>query len=70
MKPKDYERAWHELKDKLLSEYPAVTHLADVSNGDWERGELSKHVEVLERMDKLDGTNEFSNLLSDLEMSD
>ena len=67
MKDKQFKDAWQELKDKLLSDYPTVEHLADVSNGDWERGELSKHEEVLEHMDFLDGTNEFSNLLSDLE---
>lgn len=66
MKSKDYERAWHELKDKLLSEYPAVAHLAYVSNGDSERGEMSKHVDVLEYMDQLDGTQDFSNLLNDM----
>lgn len=60
-------QAWDALKELLIKEYPEVTHLADISNGEWERGEMSKHEEVLERMDKLDGTNEFSNLLRDLE---
>lgn len=67
MKDREYKEIWQFLKDKLLIEYPSVLHLADVSNGDWERGEMSKHKEVLEHMDQLDGTNEFSNLLSDLE---
>lgn len=67
MKDREYKDAWQELKDKLLSDYPGVEHLADVSNGDWERGELSKHEDILRRMDKLDNTNEFSNLLSDME---
>lgn len=60
-------KAWDKLKEILIKEYPEVAHLADVSNGEEERGEMSKHEEVLEHMDKLDGTNEFSNLLSDLE---
>ncbi|MEN3090735.1 MAG: hypothetical protein ABC378_13115 [Staphylococcus pseudoxylosus] len=60
-------KAWDALKELLMKEYPEVAHLADVSNGDGERGEMSKHEEVLEHMDKLDGTNEFSNSLSDLE---
>lgn len=60
-------KAWDALKELLMKEYPEVVHLADVSNGDWERGELSKHEDILRRMDKLDNTNEFSNLLSDLE---
>lgn len=59
-------KAWDALKELLMKEYPEVAHLADVSNGDGERGEMSKHKEVLEHMDKLDGTNEFSNSLSDL----
>jgi len=67
MKDKQYKAIWQELKDKLLSDYPTVEHLADVANGDWERGELSKHEDILRHMDQLDGTNEFSNLLSDLE---
>lgn len=60
-------KAWDALKELLIKEYPEVAHLADVSNGEGERGEMSKHGEILEHMDKLDGTNEFSNLLSDLE---
>ena len=60
-------KAWEELKGLLMEEYPSVVHLADVSNGDDERGLMNKHEEVLEYMDKLDGTNRFSKLLSDLE---
>lgn len=67
MKDREYKVAWQELKDKLLSDYPTVEHLADVSNGDWERGELSKHEDILRHMDKLDGTKQFSKLLSDME---
>ena len=67
MKDREYKDARQELKEKLLTEYLAVEHLADVSNGDGERGELSKHEEILRHMDQLDGANEFSNLLSDLE---
>lgn len=59
-------KAWDKLKELLIKEYSEVVHLADVSNGEWERGEMSKHGEVLEHMDKLDGTNEFSKLLSDM----
>lgn len=70
MKDRQYKAIWQELKEKLLRDYPTVVHSADVSNGEGERGEMNKHEEVLEHMDKLDGTNEFSNLLSDIEMSD
>ncbi|MDW4448829.1 hypothetical protein QI117_00245 [Staphylococcus saprophyticus] len=67
MKDREYKDAWQKLKDKLLSDYPTVEHLADVSNGDWERGELSKHEDILRHMDQLDGTKQFSKLLSDME---
>ena len=60
-------KAWDSLKELLMKEYPSVVHLADVSNGDDERGLMNKHEEVLEYMDKLDGTNEFRNLLRDME---
>lgn len=60
-------KAWDSLKELLMKEYPSVVHLANVSNGEGERGEMSKHEEVLEYMDKLDGTNEFRNLLRDME---
>ena len=60
-------KAWDSLKELLMKEYPSVVHLADVSNGDDERGLMNKHEEVLEHMDKLDGTNEFRNLLRDME---
>lgn len=60
-------KAWDSLKELFMKEYPEVAHLADVSNGDDERGQLSKHEEVLEHMDFLDGTNEFSILLNDME---
>lgn len=61
MKPKDYERAWHELKDTTMQDYIrtrkayGTKHLATVL-----------YSIELRRMDQLDGTNEFSNLLSDV----
>lgn len=51
MKPKDYERVWHELKEELLRNYPSTDHEAYISNGDWERGLLSKQREILFHMD-------------------
>lgn len=60
-------KAWEELKELLMEEYPEVAHLADISNGDFEGGLMVNHEEIGKHMDKLDGTNEFSNLLSDLE---
>lgn len=67
MRDKEYKDAWQTLKDTMLEDYPTVDHEADVSNGDGERGVLATYEKLLKVMDELDGTNEFSNLLSDLE---
>lgn len=67
MKDKEYKKIWQKLKETLIQKYPECCHKADVSNGDWERGELSAVVSVLYHMDKLDETREFSNLLEDME---
>ena len=79
MKPRDYEKAWHTLKEKMLSDYvkthKAVEkiikpnnqyHLFQVANAMVGKNELQRLLEV---MDYLDETNEFSNLLHDLERS-
>ena len=66
MKDREYRVAWNSLKDTMLEEYPLVDHEADVSNGEAERGILSTYEKVLKRMDHLDGTHEFSNLLHDM----
>ena len=52
MKDREYKDAWHTFKDEKMNNY--IT---------WPNAE--KRDDLL-RMDKLDGTNEFSNLLSDL----
>lgn len=70
MRDRDYKEAWNSLKDAMLEEYPAVDHEADVSNGDAERGVLSAYEKVLKQMDQLDNTNEFSNLLDDMNRSE
>lgn len=70
MKDREYRDAWNTLKDTMLEEYPAVDHEADVSNGDAKRGVLSTYEKVLNQMDKLDGTYEFSNLLHDMNRSE
>lgn len=77
MKDKDYKRAWLELKEKKLKEYVKVHrsvnkimtpnnqyHLFQIANAMVSKNELARD---LKRMDQLDGTQEFRNLLSDLE---
>lgn len=67
MKNKDYERAWKELKDKLLSDYPYKIEVARELQGSYEFGMAEQIKRTGLAMDQLDGTNEFSNLLNDME---
>lgn len=67
MKDREYKDAWQELKETLMQKYLEFCYKADVSNGDWEKGFLLMTIDILQYMDSLDNTNEFSNLLSDLE---
>ena len=60
-------KAWEELKGLLMEEYPQLIRMWESTHGEGEHAEYCKANEILERMDKLDNTNEFSNLLSDLE---
>ena len=60
-------KAWEELKGLLMEEYPQLIRMWESTHGEGEHAEYYKTNEMLEHMDKLDGTNEFSNLLSDLE---
>lgn len=70
MKDKDYKRAWLDLKGNLLEEYPSLHDLhwpEGKSYSDYDNGRLEKLENVLMKMDQLDRTHEFQNLLSDLE---
>lgn len=60
-------KAWDKLKGLLMEEYPQLIRMWESTHGEGEHAEYCKANEILERMDKLDNTNEFSNLLSDLE---
>ena len=50
-----------------MEEYPQLIRMWESTHGEGEHAEYCKANEILERMDKLDNTNEFSNLLSGLE---
>lgn len=67
MKDKDYKRAWIELKEEMLMLYPITLHMTKMADGDEDKSALFQLSELLKRMDELDGTHEFQNLLSDLE---
>ena len=70
MKDKEYKNAWQTLKEGLLTEYPYLVRVWESTNGEGEHAEMSTANETLERMDQLDGTHEFSNLLDDMKRED
>lgn len=67
MKDKEYKRAWLELKEEMLFQYPIILHMTKMADGKEDESSLFQLGEHLKRMDELDGTNDFKNLLSDLE---
>lgn len=67
MKARDYEYTWYTLKETLLTQYPYKKRYAEFSEGEFENGMCKELEQVLNYMDCLDGTHEFSNLLNDLE---
>ena len=67
MKNREYKDTWHKLKDELREMFIYGYHL--------EEGTPSKYMNeaygiVFEKMDELDGTHEFSNLLHDMNRED
>lgn len=77
MKYREYKDAWQTFKEERTQEYIKLHrtvnqvikpnnqyYLFQVANAMVGKNDLAH---VLKQMDKLDGTNEFSNLLSDLE---
>ena len=66
----NYEKAWQTLKEELLTDYPFLVRVWVSTNGEGEHAEMCKANEILERMDELDGTHEFSNLLDDMNRED
>lgn len=67
MKDREYKGAWQKLKEQLLNEYPNALNIQKFYCGSYEFGIVQKLEEIGKLMDSLDGSNEFSNLLSDME---
>ncbi|MGJ5649399.1 hypothetical protein [Staphylococcus warneri] len=59
--------AWDELKSQLLATYHQSERNFDISGGDDERGIMTKHAEVLESMDELDGEDDFYKMINKTE---
>lgn len=72
MKDKDYKRAWLDFKEEKIKEY-VLRHNQLKQTSVLEARNLSIKEMMwslkydLQRMDEMDGTNEFKNLLYDLE---
>ena len=69
-------KAWEELKNKLTEDYIeqiryinqySITDANDTWSSGWNMSTAQQLYTDLHLMDQLDGTNEFSNLLNDLE---
>lgn len=67
MKDREYKDAWQELKEEKIRYFILLHDAYKVHQFERQRISLNVTRQTLLHMDKLDGTNEFSNLLSDLE---
>lgn len=68
MSDKQYKDAWQELKEKKIEKFIQLHNL--IINHHEDEGDFLRYIEQkneLIYMDNKDNTNEFSNLLSDLE---
>ena len=79
MKNRQYKEIWQELKEILTKDYIEqinyinqhnITDANDTWSSGWNMSTAQQLYTDLHLMDKLDGTNDFNNLLSDIEMSD
>lgn len=67
MKDKEYKDAWKMLKEEKIRYFILLHDAYKVHRLERQRIPLNVTRQILLQMDKLDNTNEFSNLLSDLE---
>lgn len=58
---------WIDLKKEMIEMYPILVVDVETTSGECEKGMLYQLGKHLRRMDELDGTHEFRNLLDDLE---
>lgn len=63
----DYQKAWKEFKEEKTQYFILLNDAYKVHQLERQRIPLNVTRQTLLQMDKLDNTNEFSNLLSDLE---
>lgn len=63
-------KAWQKLKEEILNEYPGAVNIQKYYAGSYEFAIVQKLEEIGNKMDELDGTHEFSNLLDDMNRED
>ncbi|MES5936924.1 hypothetical protein [Mammaliicoccus lentus] len=63
-------KAWQTLKEEILNEYPGAVNIQKYYAGSYEFAIVQKLEEIGNKMDELDGTHEFSNLLDDMNRSE
>ncbi|MDW4090892.1 hypothetical protein QI261_00505 [Staphylococcus saprophyticus] len=66
MKDREYKDAWQKFKEEKTQYFILLHDAYTVHQLENQRVALNVTRQTLLKMDKLDGTNEFSNLLSDL----
>lgn len=67
MKDREYKDAWQKLKEEKIRYFILLHDAYKVHQLENQRAALNATRKTLLKMDKLDGTKQFSNLLSDLE---
>lgn len=74
MKDREYKDAWQKLKEENLKTYAKLVGKSKSADNDTTHllleGALISLGKKLTRMDELDGTHEFSNLLDDMNRED
>ena len=68
MKDKQYKAIWQELKEKKIEKFTKLHNL--IINHHEDEGDYLRYIEQMNElfyMDNKDNTNEFGNLLNDLE---
>lgn len=63
----DYKKMWHEWKERQIRSFVLLHENAKIREDKYYLLERNKLAFELREMDRLDGTNEFHNLLHDLE---
>lgn len=67
MKDREYKDAWQKLKEEKIQYFILLHDAYKVHQLENQRAALNATRQTLLKMDKLDNTNEFNNLLSNLE---